>query len=88
MKFLIVGPSWVGDAVMAQTLYKLIKDSNENSKIEVLSPNWSIPILERMEEVSRSIISPFNHGELRIKSRFDFGKELREEGYELSLIHI
>ena len=27
MKFLIVGPSWVGDAVMAQTLYKLIKDS-------------------------------------------------------------
>ena len=86
MKFLIVGPSWVGDAVMAQTLYKLIKESNVNSKIEVLSPNWSIPILERMEEVSRSIISPFNHGELRIKSRFDFGKELREEGYERAII--
>jgi len=86
MKFLIVGPSWVGDAVMAQTLYKLIKESNVNSKIEVLSPNWSIPILERMEEVSRSIISPFNHGELRIKSRFDFGRELREEGYERAII--
>ena len=86
MKFLIVGPSWVGDAVMAQTLYKLIKESNVNSKIEVLSPNWSIPILERMEEVSRSIISPFNHGELRIKSRFDFGRELRGEGYERAII--
>ena len=86
MKFLIIGPSWVGDAVMAQTLYKLIKDCNEDSKIEVLSPNWSIAILERMEEVSRSITSPFNHGELKIKARFDFAKQLREEGYERAII--
>ena len=86
MKFLIVGPSWVGDAVMAQTLYKLIKDCNEDSKIAVLSPNWSAPILGRMEEVSRSIISPFNHGELMIKARYDFGKQLREEGYERAII--
>tara|TARA_B100001173_G_scaffold118807_1_gene103089 strand:- start:3818 stop:4834 length:1017 start_codon:yes stop_codon:yes gene_type:complete len=86
MKFLIVGPSWVGDAVMAQTLYKLIKKSNKESKIEVLSPNWSIAILERMEEVSRSITSPFNHGELKIKARFNFAKQLREEGYERAII--
>jgi len=86
MKFLIVGPSWVGDAVMAQTLYKLIKNSNKDAQIEVLSPNWSMPILERMEEVSRSIISPFNHGELKIKARFDFGKQLREEGYERAIV--
>ena len=83
MKLLIVGPSWVGDAVMAQTLYKLIKDSNKDAQIEVLSSNWSMPILERMEEVSRSITSPFNHGELKLKARFDFGKQLREEGYDL-----
>ncbi len=86
MKFLIVGPSWVGDAVMAQTLYKLIKNSNKDAQIEVLSPNWSMPILERMEEVSRPIISPFNHGELKIKARFDFGKQLREEGYERAIV--
>lgn len=86
MKFLIVGPSWVGDAVMAQTLYKLIKDSNKDAQIEVLSPNWSMPILERMEEVSRSIISPFDHGELKIKARFDFGKQLREEDYERAIV--
>ena len=86
MKFLIVGPSWVGDAVMAQTLYKLIKDSDKDSKIEVLSPNWCKPIFERMEEVSRSIISPFSHGEINIKARFDFGKQLREEGYERAIV--
>ena len=86
MKFLIVGPSWVGDAVMAQTLYKLIKNSNKDAQIEVLSPNWSMPVLERMEEVSRSIISPFSHGELKLKARFDFGKQLREEGYERAIV--
>ena len=86
MKLLIVGPSWVGDAVMAQTLYKLIKECNEDTKIEVLSSGWSIPILGRMEEVSRSIISPFHHGELKIKARFDFGKKLRVEGYERAII--
>ena len=86
MKFLIVGPSWVGDAVMAQTLYKLIKASNKDSTIEVLSPNWSIPILERMEEVSKSIISPFKHGELKINARFNFGKQLRKRDYERAII--
>jgi heptosyltransferase-2 len=86
MKILIVGPSWVGDAVMAQTLYKLIKKYNDDYKIEVLSPNWSIPILERMEEVSRSIISPFNHGEINIKARYDLGKKLRQEDYDRAII--
>ncbi len=86
MKLLIVGPSWVGDAVMAQTLYKLIKDSNEDSKIEVLSPNWSAPLLKRMEEVSRPIISPFSHGEIKIKARFNFGNKLKEEGYDRAIV--
>jgi len=86
MKLLIVGPSWVGDAVMAQTLYKLIKKYNHDYKIEVLSPVWSMPLLERMEEVSRSIISPFNHGELKIKARYDLGKKLKQENYDRAII--
>ena len=86
MKLLIVGPSWVGDAVMAQTLYKLIKEDNQEHKIEVLSPNWSLPLLERMEEVSRSIASPFKHGELKLRSRFKLAKELSHENYDRSVI--
>ena len=86
MKLLIVGPSWVGDAVMAQTLYKIIKLDNQDHKIEVLSPDWSLPLLERIEEVSRSIPSPFKHGELKLKIRFKMGKELRQENYDRSII--
>ena len=86
MKLLIVGPSWVGDAVMAQTLYKLIKQDNQDHKIEVLSPDWSLPILSRMEEVSRSIISPFKHGELKLKARYNLGKELKLENYDRAIV--
>ena len=63
-KILIIGPSWIGDIVMAQVLFKVIKQNEPNSKIHVLAPSWSAPLLERMEEVERVLISPFKHGHL------------------------
>lgn len=85
MKILIVGPSWVGDAVMAQSLYKIIKSRNDH-QIDVLSPEWSVGILQRMEEVSEVIISPFKHGELNLQERRSLGKRLRERDYGKSII--
>ena len=52
---LVVGPSWVGDMVMAQSLFKVLKKNQPNSEITVLAPPWSAPILERMPEVSASV---------------------------------
>ncbi len=86
MRLLIVGPSWVGDAVMAQTLYKLIKVHKPASTIEVLSPEWCLPLLTRMEEVSEPIVLPFLHGEFKIKSRYQFAKELRQKEYDRAII--
>ena len=51
MKILVVGPSWVGDSVMAQTLYKRIKKELPSSQIDVMSPHWSLSLLERMPSV-------------------------------------
>jgi heptosyltransferase-2 len=53
MKILIVGPSWVGDMVMAQTLFQCLKQRHPQCEIDVLAPEWSRPILERMPEVRR-----------------------------------
>ena len=86
MKILIVGPSWVGDAVMAQSLYKIIKDSNPQSKIDVLSPEWSLGILNRMDELDDVICSPFDHGDLRIKDRIRFGYSLRDRSYDQAIV--
>ena len=43
-KILIIGPSWIGDMVMAQSLFKKIKELNPNSDITVTDPNWCLPL--------------------------------------------
>jgi heptosyltransferase-2 len=74
---LIVGPSWVGDMVMAQSLYRLLKTRAPQRAIDVLAPPWSLPLLERMPEVGRGIELPVGHGELALGRRRDLGRRLR-----------
>ncbi len=81
-KTLIVGPSWVGDMVMAQALFKAIKARYPNTMIEVLAPEWSRPLTERMPEVSASIAMPLKHGEMKLKTRYKLGKELSTAQYQ------
>ena len=86
MKILIIGPSWVGDSVMAQTLYKRLKDEEPSCTIHVISPEWSLPLMQRMPEVSKAIISPYLHGDIQILSRYRFGKNLKKHNYDRAII--
>ncbi|MGL4316377.1 MAG: lipopolysaccharide heptosyltransferase II, partial [Pseudomonas sp.] len=76
MRILIVGPSWVGDMVMAQTLFVCLKQRHPDCEIDVLAPEWSRPILERMPEVRAALSFPLGHGVLDIASRRRIGKSL------------
>jgi len=78
-RILVIGPSWVGDMVMSQTLFKLLKQNNYACVIDVLAPVWSLPILERMPEVRQGIAFPFGHGELKLRKRYRFGRQLRDQ---------
>ena len=75
-ELLIVGPAWVGDMVMAQSLFKLIKQQNPDTAIDVLAPAWTFPILRAMPEVRRALELPFGHGELKLLARYQFAKTL------------
>lgn len=81
MKILIIGPSWVGDMVMSQSLYSTLKSQHPNAKIDVLAPAWCKPILERMAEVDNAIEMPIGHGELNFLGRRALGKQLQKNGY-------
>ncbi|PIA72251.1 lipopolysaccharide heptosyltransferase II [Pseudomonas sediminis] len=76
MKILIVGPSWVGDMVMAQTLFQCLKQRHPECEIDVLAPDWSRPILERMPEVRAALSLPLGHGVLDLATRRRIGKSL------------
>lgn len=85
-RILIVGPAWVGDMVMAQSLFKILKQQNPKVTIDVLAPTWSHGLLERMPEVNRSWVLPFQHGELNLRQRYRLAKSLRAENYQQVIV--
>ncbi|MHB1947546.1 MAG: lipopolysaccharide heptosyltransferase II [Gammaproteobacteria bacterium] len=85
-KILIVGPAWVGDMVMAQCLFKLLKQRQPNLIIDVLAPAWSLPLLARMPEVSSAMVMSLGHGQLDLRARYRLGKSLRNQGYKQAII--
>lgn len=85
-KFLIVGPAWVGDMVMAQCLFKLLKANDPHAVIDVLAPAWSSALLARMPEVAESLVMPLQHGQLNLADRYRLGKSLRAKHYTDAII--
>lgn len=85
-KVLVIGPAWVGDMVMAQTLFILLKQRHPKIIIDVLAPAWSQALLTRMPEVERVLVSPFNHGQLHLRERYLLGKQLRTHSYDQVII--
>ncbi|MGR5112109.1 lipopolysaccharide heptosyltransferase II [Vibrio jasicida] len=81
-KILIIGPSWVGDMVMSQSLYIVLKQQHPESQIDVIAPGWCKPILERMPEIHQAIEMPLGHGEFNLLGRREIGKSLREKQYD------
>ncbi len=77
MNILIIGPSWVGDMVMAQTLFACLKQRHGECSIDVLAPDWSRPILERMPEVREALSFPVGHGALEMATRRRIAQGLR-----------
>ncbi len=74
---LVVGPSWVGDMVMAQTLFSELRRQYPDCAIDVLAPAWCRPLLSRMPEVREALSLPFDHGDLKLGERHALGKSLR-----------
>ena len=85
-KLLIVGPAWIGDMVMAQSLYKLLLSRDPGLRIDVIAPPWSKPILDRMPEVNRAIELDVVHGEAALGTRWKLGRRLRGRGYRRAIV--
>ncbi|WP_110673699.1 lipopolysaccharide heptosyltransferase II [Salinicola sp. RZ23] len=76
-RILVVGPSWVGDMVMAQSLFMTLKQRHPGATLGVVAPGWSLPILERMPEVDEAIALDVKHGEFGWRTRRDLARQLK-----------
>ena len=82
MKTLIIGPSWVGDMMMSQSLYRTLKQLDPSIEIDVMAPAWCRALLDKMPEVNQSIAMTISHGEFALSKRYKIGKELLKNKYD------
>ncbi len=86
MKILVVAPSWVGDMTMAQSLFKKCRSLGRDVVIDVLAPEWSLPLLCRMPEIRKAIALPAGHGQLLFFKRRAIGLSLIGEAYDWAIV--
>lgn len=85
-KILIIAPAWVGDAIMAQPLYRRLHQRYPGLILDVLAPAWTRPLHARMPEVSESFDTPFGHGELKLGARWKLGRQMAKRGYDQVIV--
>lgn len=85
-KILIIGPSWIGDMVMAQSLFIALKSQHDNAIIDVLALAWTKPLLDRMPEVNHAISMPISHGVFGLRVRHALGKQLQTSQYDQAIV--
>ncbi|MCP5230109.1 lipopolysaccharide heptosyltransferase II [Accumulibacter sp.] len=86
MKALIVAPSWIGDTVLAQPLFRRLHERTPGLQLDALAPHWVAPVLERMPEIAQVVDSPFAHGELSLKARHRLARRLAANNYQRAYI--
>ena len=78
---LVISPNWIGDAVMAQPLLQRLKLGAPGRPIDVLAPPSVAPVWRAMAEVDSVLETPFRHGALQLKQRWQYARLLRQRGY-------
>ncbi|RDK05930.1 lipopolysaccharide heptosyltransferase II [Cupriavidus lacunae] len=85
-KALVIAPNCIGDALMAQPLFALLKARHPRLVIDALAPKGVAPVLARMPEIGRVFPSDLAHGKLQLSARLMFAQQLKNEGYDLGYV--
>ena len=83
---LLVGPSWVGDMVMAASLVAAIRARFPGRPVDVLAPPAALPIATLIEGVRNAIPLGFGHGQFGLTGRWKIGRSLKSAGYGTAIV--
>ena len=72
--------------VMAQSLFKVLKHREPDRALDVLAPEWSLPIVARMPEIRHGVASETAHGEIGLGKRRRIAAELRNVAHDRAII--
>jgi len=83
---LVVAPSWIGDAILAEPLIARLRELHGDHDVDVLTPAWCAPVFARMRGVRRVIESTLRHGEIGWLQRRGLARALRERRYGRAVV--
>lgn len=85
MNILIFSPSWVGDMVMAQTLFKVLHQQYADVTIDVIAPPWPYDLLQRMPEVNHHYKIAVQRGKFSWQVRRDIANKIKDKQYDWAI---
>jgi len=85
MKILLFSPAWIGDMVMAQSLFKVLHQEYPNVTLDVVSPPWTYDLLQRMPEVNNAYKIDVQRGKFGWKVRHQLADSLQENHYDWAI---
>ncbi len=83
---LVIGPAWIGDMVLAHSLFQRLKADAPGRRLAVAAPPWTLPLLRFMPEVDEAIALPFAHGDLKLLERRRIGRALAHKGFDRAIL--
>lgn len=85
-KILVIGPAWVGDMVMAQSLLIDLKQRLGDVRIDVLAPGWTAALIDRMPQVTSLIEGDLPHKKLALAERKRLAARVKEGNYTQAIL--
>lgn len=87
MKILVIGPSWIGDIVMSNSMYQLLMIRYRGQvEIDVIIPQEYQAVVDHMSEINKIFFLPYTHGVLQLKKCLRIGKFLRHKKYQQAIV--
>ena len=69
-RFLIIAPSWIGDLLMSQSVFKSLKNKYYNCTIDVIAKPYLNDLIKLMPEVNNVYNLDIQHRELGLIKRY------------------
>ncbi|MEM9242426.1 MAG: lipopolysaccharide heptosyltransferase II [Pseudomonadota bacterium] len=85
-KILIIGPAWIGDMIMSQSLFKQLQQKNPDCVIDVVAPAATYPLLQYMPEIRQGFCLSLKHKQFGFWQRLKLAKSLRGQHYDEAIV--
>ncbi|MEC9205980.1 MAG: lipopolysaccharide heptosyltransferase II [Pseudomonadota bacterium] len=85
-KVLIIAPSWIGDLIIAHSLFKELKLKDKNVIIDLVIRSYLKPIADMMPEINKKHILDIPHGSLGLLDRYYLSRKIKLEKYNQAFI--